>query len=118
MQSGRVSMGRVAITLAYSTLVITLLVFCGFAVANLQFESPCGPNKAYKEDLLGISPVTGASRIECGLLCFENDDCNSFTYTHGQQSCVISTGLEKNCSLLTSETGSNYYEVVSYAKVT
>ena len=107
-------MGVVAIPLAYGTLVLTLVVFCEFAVANLLFESPCGLNKAYRQNILG-SATRERSNIECSSLCLANFACNSFTYNSGNGHCELSSGVEKNCSLLTPEADSIYYEAVSYA---
>ena len=91
-----------------------LVVFCEFAVANLLFESTCGLNKAYRQNILG-SAKTAKSDIACGSLCLANVACNSFTYNFVNGNCQLSTGVEKNCSLLTAETNSVYYEAVSYA---
>ena len=107
-------MGVVAIPLAYGTLVLTLVVFCEFAVANLIFEPPCGPNKAYKQNILG-SAYTERSKTECSLLCLANVACNSFTYNSGNGHCELSSGVEKNCNLLTTEANAIYYQAVSYA---
>ena len=107
-------MGVVAIPLGYGTLVLTLVVFCEFAVANLLFESPCGPNKAYRQNILG-SAKTARSDLACIGLCLANVACNSFTYNFGNRHCKLSSGVEKNCSLLTPEANAIYYEAVSYA---
>ena len=112
MKQGQISVGFFAMPLACVTLILTMLIYCEFAVANLLLESPCGPNKAYGQNLLRIAE-TGTSRIECGILCETNDACNSFTYNRGSGLCQLSTGVEKNCNLLTSETDSMYYVVVS-----
>ena len=114
MKRGHVSVGCFAMPLACVTLILIMVVYCEFAVANLLLESPCGPNKAYRQDVIG-NAKPGTSRIECGLLCEENDACNSFTYNRGSGLCQLSTGLEKNCDRLTTETGSMYYGVVSNA---
>ena len=112
MKQGQISVGCLAMPCACLTLILTMLIYCEFAVANLLLESPCGPNKAYRQNAIG-NAKTGTSRIECGLLCETNDACNSFTYNRGSGLCQLSTGLEKNCNLLTTETGSVYYVVVS-----
>ena len=114
MKRGHVSVGCFAMPLACVTLILTMVVYCEFAVANLLLESPCGPNKAYRQNAIG-NTQTGISRIECGLLCETNDACNSFTYNRGSGLCQLSTGFEKNCNLLATETDSMYYVVVSNA---
>ena len=103
--------------LASITIILTMLVYCEFAVANLLLESPCGPNKAQRQNLLG-NAKTGTSRIECGLLCETNDACNSFTYNRRSGLCQLSTDAEKNCNLLTDETDSMYFTAVSNATPT
>ena len=116
MKTGRMSVGVVAIPLGYGSLILMLVVFCEFAVADLLFESTCGLNKAYRQNILG-SAKTAKSDIACAGLCLANVACNSFTYnlliTKGN--CQLSTGVEKNCSLLTAEANSKYYEAVSYS---
>ena len=114
MKRGQISLGGLALPFTCITLILTMLIYCEFAVANLLLESPCGPNKAYRQNVIG-NAKTDTSRIECGLLCETNDACNSFTYNHGSGLCQLSTGLEKNCNLLTTETESMYYVVVSNA---
>ena len=92
--------------LACCTLILIMVVYCEFAVANLFFKSPCEANKAYSQNLFGITK--SRSRIQCGLLCKTNDACNSFTYNRRSGLCQLSTGMEKNCNLLTNEADSQY----------
>ena len=114
MKRGQVSFGCFALPLTCVTLILIMVVYCEFAVANLLLESPCEANKAYSQNLIGVAK-TGMSRIECGLLCETNDACNSFTYNRRSGLCQLSTGLEKNCNLLTNESDSQYFTVVSKA---
>ena len=116
MKPGRLCVGHIIIPLAYGSLVLLLLVFCEFAVANLMLfqPSPCGRNKAYKHNLLG-SPQTAEAVTACSILCQANDECISFTYNHGSRSCNLSTALERTCNQLTAETDSVYYGVVSWS---
>ena len=92
--------------------ILIMVVYCEFAVANLLLKSPCEANKAYRQNLIGITK-RGVSRIQCGLLCKTNDACNSFTYNRRSGLCQLSTGMEKNCKLLTNEADSQYFTVVS-----
>ena len=114
MTRGQISVGCFAMPLVCGVLILIMAVYFEFAVANLLLESPCGTNKAYRQDLIG-SAKTGMSRIECGLLCETNDACNSFTYNCRSGLCQLSTGMEKNCDLLTNEADSQYFTVVSDA---
>ena len=114
MTRGQISVGWLAMPLACSVLILIMAVYFEFAVAHLLLESPCGTNKAYRQNPIG-SAKTGMSRIECGLLCETNDACNSFTYNRRSGLCQLSTGMEKNCDLLTNEADSQYFTVVSRA---
>ena len=114
MKRGQISLGGLALPFTCITLILTMLIYCEIAVANLLFETPCGVNKAYRQNATG-NAKTGTSRIECGLLCETNDACNSFTYNRSSGLCQLSTGLGKNCNLLTTEKDSMYYVVVSNA---
>ena len=114
MKRGQISARCFALTLACGTLILIMTVYCEFAVANLLLEAPCEANKAYNQNLTGIGK-TGLSRIECGLLCETNDACNSFTYNRRSGLCKLSTGMEKNCNLLTDDADSQYFTVVSNA---
>ena len=116
MKSGLNSLRCVTLPVAFATIVLTMVVFFEFAVANLLFESPCGPNKAYRQNILG-SAETASSPMECSVLCLDKEKCRSFTYNRGDERCELSSGLERICSLLTVETGSTYYVVVSYATI-
>ena len=100
--------------LVCGVLILIMVVYCEFAVANLLFESPCEAKKAYRQNIIGIAK-TGMARTECGLLCETNDACNSFTYNRRSGLCQLSTGMEKNCNLLASEADSQYFTVVSNA---
>ena len=106
----------VKLRVAYGAIILSLVVFSEHAIANLLFESPCGPNKAYKQDLLGVAKTT-RNDMECSILCQINENCNSFTFNHGNGGCELSTGAQKTCSLLTSEADSIYYVVVSFASI-
>ena len=103
-----------AMPLACGVLILIMAVYFEFAVANLLLESPCGTSKAYRQNPIG-SAKTGMSRIECGLLCETNDACSSFTYNRRSGLCQLSTGMEKNCNLLTNEADSQYFTVVRNA---
>ena len=111
---GQISVGCFAMPLACGTLILIMVVYCEFAVANLLFQSPCEAKKAYRQNIIGIAK-TSMSRTECGLLCKKNDACNSFTYNRRSGLCLLSTGIEKNCNLLTNEADSQYFTAVSNA---
>ena len=112
MTRRQISVGCSAMPLACVALILIMVVYCEFAVANLLFKSPCEANKAYSQNLIGI-PKTGLSRIQCGLLCKTNDACNSFTYNRRSGLCQLSTDREMSCDLLTNEADSQYFTVVS-----
>ena len=114
MKRVQISVGCFAMPLACGTLILIMVVYFEFAVANLLLESPCETNKAYSQNLIRTAN-TSMSRIECGLLCETNDACNSFTYNRRSGLCQLSTGKEKNCDLLTDEADSQYFTVVSIA---
>ena len=114
MKRGQISVGCFTMPLACNALILIMVVYCEFAVANFLFESPCEANTAYRQNLIGIAK-TGVIRTECGLLCEANDACNSFTYNRRSGLCQLSTGMEKNCNLLTHEADSQYFIVVSNA---
>ena len=44
------------------------MVYCELAVTHLLFQSPCGPDKAYRENLLGSAEKT-ATQGACCILC-------------------------------------------------
>ena len=112
MRSGEMAFSWFAATAVIGTLVLTAVVFCELDVEDLYFHSPCGAHTAHRHHLIG-NAETATSTIECGILCLANDDCNSYTFNSGRQSCELSTGMEKDCSLLTVEADSTYHEVVS-----
>ena len=114
MKRGQISVGCFAMPLACGTLILTMVIYCEFAIANLLLESPCEPNKVYRQNTIG-NAETGKSRIECGLLCKKNGACNSFTYNRRSGLCQLSSDEEKNCNFFTDETDSMYYSVVSNA---
>ena len=101
---------------AYGCLVLISVVFCEFAVSNLIFQSPCGQDKAYRENLLG-SAEEAETKGACSILCLRIDTCNSFTYNLGNNLCQLSTGVENDCNQLTMETDSMYYVVVSQTTI-
>ena len=114
MTRGQISVRCLAMPLACGVLILIMAVYFEFAVANLLLESPCGTNKAYSKNPIG-SAKTDMIRTECALLCKANDACNSFTYNRHLGLCQLSTGMEKNCNLLTDEADSQYFTVVSKA---
>ena len=114
MKRGQISVGCFAMPLACGVIILIMTVYFEFAVANLLLESPCGTNKAYRQNPIG-NAKTDMIRTECALLCEANDACNSFTYNHRSGLCQLSTGMEKNCNLLTDEADSQYFTVVSNA---
>ena len=116
MTRRQISVGCSAMPLVCVALILIMVVYCEFAVANLHFKSPCEANKAYSQNLIGI-PKTGLSRIQCGLLCKTNDACNSFTYNRRSGLCQLSTGMKRNCNLLPDEADSQYFTVVSKASL-
>ena len=101
---------------AYGCLVLISVVFCEFAVANLLFRSPCGPDKAYRQNLLGSAEIAETEGV-CSILCMRIDTCNSFTYNFGNRLCELSTGVEDTCNQLTMETDSKYYVAVSQTTI-
>ena len=111
---GQISFGCLSMPLVCVALILIMVVYCEFAVANFLFESPCEANKAYRQNPIG-NAKTDMIRTECALLCEANDACNSFTYNCRSGRCQLSTGMEKNCNLLTNETDSQYFTVVSNA---
>ena len=117
MKSGRLSVGCFTSPLVHGSLVLMLVVYCEFAVASLLFQSPCGPNKAYIENNLGIAKTADSSGA-CSMHCLRNDACNSFTYNSGNGRCQLSTGVENVCNMLPTETNSNYYVAVSCTAIT
>ena len=112
MKSGRISAVCFVTPLAYGCLVLISVVFFEFAVANLIFQAPCGPDKAYQENLLGSAEKTD-TKGACSILCLKDDTCNSFTYNLGNNLCQLSTGVENDCNQLKTETDSLYYVAVS-----
>ena len=116
MKSGRISAGCFVTPVAYGCLVLILVVFCEFAVANLLFRSPCGPDKAYRQNLLGSAENAETEGV-CSILCMRNDTCNAFTYNLGNTLCQLSTGVENDCNQLTTETDFKYYVAVSQTAI-
>ena len=114
MKRGQLSVGCFAMPLACRVPILIMAVYFEFAVANLLLESPCGTSKAYSQNPIG-NAKTDMIRTECALLCEANDACNSFTYNRRTGLCQLSTGMEKNCNLLTDEADSQYFTVVSNA---
>ena len=101
---------------ACGCLVLISVVFCEFAVANLMLQAPCGPDKAYRENLLGSAEKTD-TKVACSILCLRIDTCNSFTYNLGNNLCQLSTGVENDCNQLKTETDSMYYVAVSQTTI-
>ena len=116
MKSGRISAGCFVIPIAYGCLVLISVVFCEFAVSNLLFRSPCGPDKAYRQNFMG-SAKEAETLGACSTLCLGIDTCNSFTYYFGKRLCQLSTGVENNCDQLTTVPDSEYYVAVSQTTV-
>ena len=117
MKSGRLSVGCFTSPLLHGSLVLVLVVYCEFAVASLLFQSPCEPNKAYRENNLGIAKTADTSGA-CSMHCLRNDACNSFTYNSGNGRCQLSTGVENICNMLAMETNSKYYVAVGCTTIT
>ena len=116
MKSGRISAGCFVMPVAYGCLVLISVVYCELAVTHLLFRSPCGPDKAYQENLLGSAGKT-ATQGACCILCLRIDTCNSFTYNLGNNLCQLFTGVENDCNQLKTETDSMYYVAVSQTTV-
>ena len=117
MKSGCISAGCFVTPVAYGCLVLISVVFCEFAVAICgTFKSPCGPDKAYRENLLGSAEKTDTKEA-CSILCLRIDTCNSFTYNLGNNLCQLSTGVEDDCNQLKTETDSMYYVAVSQTTI-
>ena len=114
MKRGQISVECIAMPLACNALILFMMVYCEFAVANFLFKSPCEANKAYRQNRIGTVTID-MIRTECALLCKKYEACNSFTYNRRSGLCQLSTGMETNCNLLTNEADSQYFTVVSIA---